>query len=326
MADSVGIACIGAGTVSQLHAAAINTCQGARLTGFYDIRQEQAEAMAQTHGCQAYATIDDLLNDPAVQAVVVASPLEAHFMHASRALEAGKHVLIEKPVAVTREETEQLESIAQICGKVCMPAHNYIYAPELRRAQRLISTASFGRIVSAWIIYTLHHPPAIAAKYPGVLRQIMTHHFYSLLYLLGKPVRLTALASETRDAAEKLDREDQVALLLEMSNGALVNLFASFAADDQTSQPWTVTYKVLGTEGGSVYSWRDNVILAAGAGQTWRYLAYEESFMHEMDYFVHQCIQAGEAPLSTMRDAIVAQMLIEAAEEALRTGRTIDLA
>ena len=318
---NVGIAFIGAGDVARWHAAAVTTCAQAKLIGFYDVQPARAASAARQYGGQAYGSIEELLNDPAVQAVTVLSPVEYHVQHALQALEAGKHVLVEKPIANQLSEVQQLERKAHESNKVCMPAHNYIYAPEVRRAQRLISAGTLGEVVSAWIIYSLYHPRDVAAKYPGVLRQIMTHHFYSLLYLLGRPVRLTALASETR--SEKLNREDQVALILAMPNGALVNLFASFAADDQTSEPWTVTYKILGTQGGSLYSWRDAIVMAPGAGLAWRYPAYEESFLHEVDYFVQRCILNGEPPLSTMQDAVTAQMLVEAAEEAIRTGHTI---
>lgn len=325
MAETIGIAFMGAGTVAHLHANAVAQCDGARLVGVYDVREEQARAIVQQHGGRVYANADELLDDADVQAVAVLSPLEFHREHVVRALDAQKHVLVEKPVASTLVDVQCLERKARASGKVCMPAHNYIYAPELRRARRLITSQTFGKVVSAWIIYTLYHPREVAAKYPGVLRQIITHHFYSLLYLLGRPICVTALASETRSPQEKLDREDQVALLLKMPGGALVNLFASFAADDQTSEPWTVTYKILGTEGGSTYSWRDNVVMTPRAGLSWRYLAYEESFVHEMDHFIHRCILGGEEPLSTMRDALDAQRLLEVTEEAMRTGTTITL-
>jgi predicted dehydrogenase len=319
----VGIAFIGAGDVARWHAAAVTACAQARLIGFYDVESDRAASAARQYGGRAYSSVEELLNDPAVQAVTVLSPIEHHVQHALQALEAGKHVLVEKPVASCLSEVQQLERKVKGSDKVCMPAHNYIYAPEVQRMRRLISAGTLGEVVSAWIIYSLYHPREVAAKYPGVLRQIMTHHFYSLLYLLGKPIRLAALASETR--SELLNREDQVTLILAMPNGALVNLFASFAADDQTSEPWTVTYKILGTQGGSFYSWRDAVIMAPGAGLAWRYPAYEESFLHEVDYFVQHCILNGEPPLSTIQDAVSAQMFVEAAEEAIRTGRTIAL-
>lgn len=323
MAETVGIAFIGAGAVSQWHAAAVAACPSAQLTGLYDPQHEQGDTAARAYGCRRYSTVEELLADPATHAVTVLSPVELHHAHVLQALEAGKHVLVEKPVASTLPGVETIARAAETSDRVCMPAHNYIYAPALQQTRELLASETFGQIVSAWIIYILRHPPEVAAKYPGVLRQIMTHHFYSVLYLLGKPVRLTGLATETRGPAERLDREDQVALLLEMPNGVLVNLFASFAADDQTSEPWTVFYKVLGTAGGSLYSWRDSVVLSPGAGLSWRYPAYEASFVHEVDFFVRRCILGGEPPLSTMQDAVMAQRLIEAADEAIRTGGTV---
>lgn len=325
MGESVGVAFIGAGDVSQWHAVAVAACPMARLVGLCDARPEQAEATAQKYGCRRYGTVDELLADPDVQAVMVLSPVEFHREHVLQALAADKHVLIEKPVANTLGEAQDIEQAARESGRVCMPAHNYIYAPSLRRTKHLVDTGAFGQIVSAWVLYTLHHPREVAAKYPGVLRQIMTHHFYSLLYLLGRPARLVALATETRAPEDKLGREDQVALIAEMPDGALVNLFAGFAADDHTSEPWTVLYKVLGTEGGGLYSWRDAVVLSPGAGLTWRYPAYEESFVHEVDHFVRRCVLNGEEPLSTIEDAVLTQRLIEAAEESIRTMSIINV-
>lgn len=202
-----------------------------------------------------------------------------------------------------------------------MPAHNYIYTPSLWRAKRLIEGGDLGTITSAWINYTIYHPEEVAAKYPGVLRQIMTHHVYSLIYLLGKPARLSAFATSVH--YKKLKVEDQVAMILEMPGGALVNLFGSFAADDQTSEPWTVVFKVLGTKGGTMYSWRDSVSLSPGGGLAWRYPAYEESFIYEVKYFVENCILGGEEPLSTIEDAVTAQSIIEAAERSIQTGRAV---
>jgi predicted dehydrogenase len=320
---AVGIGFIGAGAISELHAKAVAGCRDARLVSLYDANPVRAADAALAYGCRAAESVDALLDNPDVQAVSVLSPVEFHHEHALKALKAGKHVLVEKPVGMSRAEIMDIRDAAQASGKICMPGHNYIYESGVIRLKKLIEAGEFGQIVSAWVLYTVFHNRPIAAKYPGVLRQIITHHLYSLLYLLGKPLRLSALAAETR--IEKLDREDQVTLILEMANGALVNLFASFAADDQTSDPWTVLFKVLGTKGGGTYSWRDSIITEAGVGLSWRYPAYESSIAHEVDYFVRRCILDGEPPLSTIDDALTAQTLIEAAEESIRSGRTITL-
>ncbi len=325
MPRALEVAFIGAGTVAALHASAVNATSGGHLAGIYDPQQDAARRLVQKHGGHLYPSLDALLSDPTVQVVAVLSPLESHHAHAAAALHAGKHVLIEKPVAANRAEMAELQRVAAATNLVCMPAHNYIYLPTMRRIRGCIDAGEFGTITSAWILYNLHHPTDVARKYPGVLRQIITHHFYSLLYLLGRPSALTALAAETRLADQRLNREDQVAILLQMESGTLVNLFASFAADDQTSDPWTVLFRVLGPQGGAVYNWRDSVVLNSGAGLAWRYPAYEDSFIHEWHYLVHEAINQGHPPLSTLDDAIVAQSLIEAAEESIATKRTIPL-
>lgn len=323
MADPVGIAFIGAGAISELHAKGVNACRDARLVSLYDANPARAADAAQAYGCRVADSIDALLDDPNVQAVSVLTPVELHHEHALRALRAGKHVLVEKPVGMSRAEIAEIRDVAQASGKICIPGHNYIYEPGVVRIKKLIDAGEFGQVVSAWVLYSVFHPRPIAAKYPGVLRQIITHHLYSVLYLLGKPVQLSAMAAETR--AEKLDREDQVTLILKMASGTLVNLFASFAADDQTSDPWTVLFKVLGTKGGGMYSWRDSIITEAGVGLSWRYPAYESSIAYEVDHFVRRCILDGEPPLSTIDDALTAQTIIEAAEESIKTGRTVTI-
>lgn len=319
----VGIGFIGAGSISELHAKAVAACRDAQLVSLYDANPERAAAAAQAYGCRAAESLESLLADPNVQFVSVLSPVERHHEHAIAALKAGKHVLVEKPVGMSRAEIADIRDTAQANGKICIPGHNYIYEPGVIRIKKLIDMGEIGQVVSAWVLYNVFHPRPVAAKYPGVLRQIITHHLYSTLYLLGKPVRLTAMAAETR--AEKLDREDQVSLTLQMASGALVNLFASFAADDLTSDPWTVLFKVLGTKGGGMYSWRDSIITEAGVGLSWRYPAYESSIAQEVDYVVRCCILDGEPPLSTLDDALTAQAIIEAAEESIQSGRTITI-
>src|SRR5205823_5727423 len=61
------------------------------------------------------------------------------------------------------------------------------------RTRELVEGGDLGRIVSAYVMYNIHHPEEVAKRYPGVVRQILTHHSYILLYLVGKPVELCAM-------------------------------------------------------------------------------------------------------------------------------------
>src|SRR5262249_219666 len=160
------------------------------------------------------------------------------------ALEAGKHVLVEKPVARQVSEIQRLEQAARKAGRVCMPAHNYIYTPALERAKRLIGEGRLGKVGSLWGIYNIFHSAEIAKNYSGPLREVCVHHSYSLLYLLGRPERLTATVSSVH--YKELQQQDQVMIVAEMPGGAIANLWCSFSANDRANDPWTVLYKVIG--------------------------------------------------------------------------------
>jgi predicted dehydrogenase len=220
-------------------------------------------------------------------------------------------VLLEKPVAQSREEIAKLEQAAHDSGRVCMPAHNYIYVPSLQRAKRLIQSGKLGQIASLWILYNIFHAEEIAAIYGGVLREVCIHHAYSLLYLLGRPESLLTMRSRVH--YQKLDCEDQVMIVCKMPGDAIANLWCSFAASDGTNDPWTVTYKILGTKGGINYSWNEAQFEDNG-GPAWGLPGYEEGFIQEIDYFINRCIRNGEEPLSTLDDAADALSIVEAAE------------
>ena len=97
--DRVGIAFVGAGLVAELHARAVAACERARFTGAYDAEPGRAKALTGRHGGRDYRSLKELVGDPSVDAVHVLTPPEGHVAAALAALRAGKHVLVEKPVA-----------------------------------------------------------------------------------------------------------------------------------------------------------------------------------------------------------------------------------
>lgn len=319
---STGVAFAGAGIVAEMHGRGVAANPAARFVGVFDPRRHRARAITRKFGGRVYSTFEQLLDDPAVEAVHVLSPAERHVPQALAALAAGKHVLIEKPVAGSLEEIRRLQKAADAAGRVAMPAHNYIYAPALERARRLISSGKLGRIASLWILYNIFHPEKVAAIYGGVLREVCIHHAYSVLYLLGCPERVTARVSRVH--YRRLECEDQAMLVCEMPGGAIANLWCSFAASDPTADPWAVVYKVLGARGGVTYSWNEAQFEDTG-GPAWGLPCYEEGFVREIAHFVERSIGKGEAPLSTLEDAAMALVLIEAAEKSIESGRTIKL-
>jgi predicted dehydrogenase len=321
--DSIGVGFIGAGDVSILHAAAVKNCPGARLVGLWNRSPERAKERATAFGCRTYASPAELLADPAIDAVFVLTNLETHREYTLQALEAGKHVLVEKPVGVTVAEIEQMRDAAAARRLVCMPGHNYIYESSMMRTRGLVQSGDLGRIVSAYVLYNIHHPEEVARRYPGVIRQILTHHSYILLYLVGKPVELCAMKATLH--YQEYTEEDIAMVQMRLENGALAHFCASFAADDHAGDPWTVLVKVIGTGGSTRYSYRDHVEIKPGLVHSQTYTAYAGSISNEVRHFLIDCLRMGQTPLSTLDDAITAQRMIEAIEKSVAEKRVVSL-
>ena len=313
---------LGAGTVADLHADGVRACADTVLAGLWTRTPAHAAAKAATYGCRAYSSAEALVADPDIDAVAVLTNLETHVEYARLALAAGKHVLVEKPVAATATAVRQLADAARAAGRVCMPGHNYVYEPGLERCRRLLQQGRLGRLVAVYILYNIAHPESVARHYPGVIRQIMTHHAYILLFLAGRPVALSALKATLH--YRELDREDIALVNLRLANGALGHWCASFAADDHSTDPWTVLVKVLGTEGSARFSYRDWVENRPGAVHAQTYSAYPASIAAEVAHFA-AVVRGRAEPLSTLADAVEAQQLVEACEAAADSGQLLTL-
>jgi predicted dehydrogenase len=316
----VGIGFIGAGEISVLHDRALREIPSARLVGLFDIDSARATSRAQEYGCRCYETGEELIADPAVQAVFVLTNLETHGSYAQKAMEAGKHVLVEKPVGATTSEVVGLKSLAERTGRVCVPGHNMIHEPGLARARAMIRNGDIGKVVSCYVLYNIQHSEERAATLPGMIRHILTHNIYTMQYLVGNPKRITAMTSIRH--YEKLQKEDLAMVLVELENGGIAHLCASFAADDLSSDPWSFLVKVIGTTGTTRYSYQDWVEVKKGISHSRTYTAYQATITNEDRHFLEVCLAGGE-PLSSLDDAIVAQKTIEACERSIAEGITV---
>jgi predicted dehydrogenase len=323
MNSPIGIGFIGAGDIATLHAKAVAKCHGTKLVGIWNRSQERAKARATEFGCQNFTTPEALVNDPNIHAVFVLTNLESHLEYTKLALEAGKHVLVEKPVGLNVAEIQEMKRLSEAKKLVCMPGHNYVYEASMKRTKELAENGDLGKLVSAYVMYNIHHPEEVAKRYPGVVRQILTHHSYILLYLVGRPKKLCAMKATLH--YQEYPEEDIAMVQMQLENGALAHFCASFAADDHAADPWTVMVKVIGTAGSTRYSYRDHVEIKPGLVHSQTYTAYAGSVLNEVEHFIEKCLRRGESPLSTLDDAIFAQRMIEAAEKSISENSVVSL-
>lgn len=312
-----GVAFVGTGNVAHMHARAVQAIPGARLVGGYNRTPAKAEAFFQRYEGRAFGSFAELLGDPEVEAVDVLTRMEDHVETAIACLAAGKHVLCQKPLGRNLAEIESLKAAAAKTDRVLMPAHNLIYGPWMERIKGNIEAGKLGRISSLWIIYNMAHSEEFFTGYADILREVCTHHIYSTFYLLGRPKRVRTVMGNVH--FPNLKRADQVMMTCEMADGAIANLWCGLAANDPTSNPWTFVYKVLGTEGGINHTWNDAVFFDPD-DPDFGIPHYYESFRYAYEHFLDRCIAKGEAPLSTIDDALDVERFIEAIEHGLERG------
>jgi predicted dehydrogenase len=308
--------------VAELHARAIGLGGHLELAGIFDVDESKAQRRAAEWSCPAYASYDDVLADDEVDAVLVLTRADTHADVATRAMSAGKHVLIEKPVGSTADITS-LISHAQRVGKVCLPGHNYAYQPEFVRMRSLVRSGDLGRIRAAWITYVIGHSEDVARQYGGVLEELMIHHAYLAVALFGRPSSISAGRSTPGWTQHPAD--DQAWFALEYHPGLHVQAFASFAVSDATSTPWTFVVKVLGTQGGVTYNWQDAAFARPLGSLPIALPAYEDSYIHEHAAFAAAIGGQPDAIMSTIEDALQAGELIAAAQESADEGVRVDL-
>eukprot|EP00038_Savillea_parva_P026510 m.54765 g.54765 ORF g.54765 m.54765 type:complete len:341 (+) comp7556_c0_seq2:343-1365(+) len=330
----LGIAFIGAGDISTLHIAGIKQCEGAKFIGLWNRAEcpivPDPAARAAAYGGRLFESAEALCTSPDVDAVLVLTNYETHLKYAKLAMDGGKHVLVEKPTAASVEEMEEMKAYAAKCNVHCMPVHNYVYEPSLWRTRQMIENGTLGSVHCIYVMYNIYHPEDVCARLPGVVRQIGTHHAYTVLYLLGKedtPRQVSAFRSTLRDETTGVadDRENLAVITFTTARGAMVHMQFNFASDDHSSDAWSFYVKVIGSKGATRYSYNDWVQNAKTMVHSHTYEPYPHTIAATDAHFVERVLKRGEAPLSGLDQAVMAQKLLDAAEVSWTEGRHVTL-
>jgi predicted dehydrogenase len=138
---------------------------------------------------------EDLLEDEELDAVVIATPVFTHFELASRALRAGKHTFVEKPLASSSEQASQMLQLSAEEGKVLMCGHTFVYSPPVRAVKTLLEARDLGDVYfisSSRVNLGLHQPDV------SVIWDLGPHDFSILLHWLGEtPTRVRAVGRDS---------------------------------------------------------------------------------------------------------------------------------
>jgi predicted dehydrogenase len=161
------------------------------LTWLCDLDAELRSTFAARYpSAQVTASFEEMLADPALQGIVIATPVPTHYALAKQALEAGKHVLVEKPPAMRAAEIDELVAIADERDLVLMPGHLLLYHPAVRKVKELIDAGELGEVLC---VYGNRQNLGIVRTNENALWSLGVHDLSVILYLLDEePAQATA--------------------------------------------------------------------------------------------------------------------------------------
>jgi predicted dehydrogenase len=182
----------------------------------------RAEFGARYPSARTTASFEEALADDSVEAVVVATPVPTHHLLAKQALEAGKHVFVEKPPAMTTAEMEELVDLARDRGLVLMPGHLLLYHPGLRKVKEFVDSGELGDVAC---VYGNRQNLGVIRSNENALWSLGVHDLSVILWLLGE--------EPTEAVAHGIDRlqkgiEDVVFCFLRFPSGRIAHMHLSW--------------------------------------------------------------------------------------------------
>jgi len=235
--NQVRIGIVGCGSINtRSHIPDLLTGSTGKITAFCDTVVARAEALAKQHGGKAYQEFEALLRDPEVDAVVLGVPNALHAPMTIAALRAGKHVMVEKPMALTRDEAKAMIATAKETGKKLMVGQSQRYMPPHRKAQEILKSGRLGKVLTfrssflhggpeSWSIdnspETWFFKKSLAGM--GVCGDLAIHKADIMRVLLGEEITEVSATIETRHKTysngKLIDVDDNAQLLVKTQSG-----------------------------------------------------------------------------------------------------------
>ncbi|MBP3655267.1 MAG: Gfo/Idh/MocA family oxidoreductase [Clostridia bacterium] len=339
------IGLIGCGKIGQVrHLPEYAANPHCEITALYDINQERAQELAVKYGAKAYASYQELLASD-VDAVSVCSSNASHAEIAIAALKAGKHVLCEKPMATTLEDSEAMVAAAKAAGKRLMIGQNQRLAGAHVKAKELIDAGAIGRVITFKTAFC-HGGPETWSVDPGLgtwffdkkraamgaMADLGVHKTDLIQYLTGQTIvevtaKLSVLDKKYADGTP-ITVDDNAFCIYRMDGGAMGTMTVSwtdYGAEDNSTVLW-------GTEGVlRIYDHPEHtLVLVKKSGETEYYDVDQiqtndnQTASGVIDMFV-DCILDENAPYITGESALTAMRAVFGAIESSEKGCTVSV-
>ena len=342
------IAVAGAGYIGQAHIGVALNSTTCLLSAIVDPSPAAGE-VADKAGVRLFKSIDELLAQDRPDGLVLATPNHLHVTQGLQCIAAQLPILLEKPIATTVMEGEQLVKAAQETGVKVLIGHHRAHSPIMAKAKEVVNSGKLGQLVAVMGSATFFKPDHYYVDAPwrreigaGPILMNMIHEVHTLRMLCGDIVAVQAFASH---ATRGFPVEDTVAINLRFSSGVLGTFLLSDTAAcprswEQTSQENKAypsyddedCYVITGTNGAlSVPTMRLKTYPRPEDRSWWKAfevgvvgMVRDDPIKHQMEHF--GAVVRGEVePLVSAHDGLLNLRITEAIVEAAKTGRTVEL-
>ncbi|MEZ4708512.1 MAG: Gfo/Idh/MocA family oxidoreductase [Caldilineaceae bacterium] len=332
MNAKLGWGLIGASTIAHTWmVGAINTQPDSQVVSIMSSSPLRAQQFARTqqiaHHCTA---LDDLLADPAVDVVYISTTNELHKEQALAAARAGKHVLCEKPLALTLADAKEMVAACAKAGVVMGANHHLRNAVTHRTLRKLIADGAIGQPLAARVFHAVYLPPHLQGwriNAPqaggGVILDITVHDADTLRFVLNANVE-SVIAMEAQQGMAQGNLSDAVMGVMRFDNGVLAQFHDAF-----TIQHTGTGMQIHGTEGSLL---AEDVMTQQPIGKIYlrRHAEVEEVqtdppenlYVRSVRLF-NQAVKGQGQPAATAEDGIHSLAAALAAAESARTGRSV---
>lgn len=231
------IAVIGAGVIGQRHLQAIKQSERATLVAIADLNATAA-TIASDYAVPFYADYRSLFTECQLDGVIVATPTEHHLQPTLDALDAGLHVLVEKPIMASLEEAELVIQRCRARDRHVLVGHHRRFYELVDKTRSLISDGVLGKLVAVtgqWNIRknaAYYEPDWRKSWKAGPVLTNLIHELDMLRYTCGE---ILSVSAETANSVQEFDKEDVAALVVRFETGVL----GTFILSDQTNSPWS---------------------------------------------------------------------------------------
>ncbi len=325
----IRIGIIGAGGMGNVHGSKYTLMPDVEL-GFFEPNAERREAYVARHKAQPFESLDDLLKW--ADALDICLPTDMHLDNALKAIAAGKHVLCEKPMALTIEEAVQMMQAADKAGVVLMPAQVVRCFPDFRKAKALVSAGKIGEPVVARTRRGGGAPVGSEGWFTnidrsgGVLLDLAVHDFDFLRWIMGEVHTVNSRSVRIGNPTSLEGKPGDYSLTtLSFDSGAIAHVEGTWL----DPSGFRTTFDIVGTAGTIEHDSRKNPVVRVHAGGTSR----TESFMAPADDpyflqargFIEACQGKTPAPVSAL-DGVMAVSIARAAIESAKTLKPVAVA